>query len=207
MPARSNDFQRLVLTFERQLHGAGFSVTESKMLADREGTLREIDIAIEGPFGPRRALFAVECRDRSRPADIQWIDCLAGKYQGLPVDRVIAVSRAGFTPRAARRAARETSPQIQTLSLTDAINSDWPAAFAHVKSLTLLEITPVSAPSFSSQSIRPSPYKTFLWKDCLRCTLVAWTSHGSQISLRSSGRAWTYETSPLGRLRQARPVS
>ena len=48
---------------------------------------------------------AVECRDRARPADIEWIDALIGKYDDMPVNRVVAVSRMGFTSGAKKKAS------------------------------------------------------------------------------------------------------
>ncbi|MHB8618567.1 MAG: hypothetical protein ACYDAG_03185 [Chloroflexota bacterium] len=46
----------MIAVFERQLAGAGITVTESKMVQDRDGVNREIDIALEGEFGSHSVL-------------------------------------------------------------------------------------------------------------------------------------------------------
>jgi hypothetical protein len=55
-------------------------------------------------------------------ADQIWIDTLRGKYANLPVDKVIAVARAGFAKTA--RAAAEKA-RIQTLTLEEATSANW----------------------------------------------------------------------------------
>src|SRR5437870_4833510 len=102
MPARSNPFQHLIFLIQHQLAAQEVSVTESKLVQDGEGHLREIDVAVEGKIGGHPIFVAVECRDQGRAANIGWIDELIGKYSHLPVDKVVAVSRRGFT-----KAARE----------------------------------------------------------------------------------------------------
>jgi len=122
MPARSNDFQRLIRTIEEALKPLGATVRESVPLAELGGDEREVDILIEAPVGPRTHRIAVECRAHTRKADLKWIDELAGKYRDLAVDSVVAVSKAGFTPGALRKAR---ILHIQTHNLGAAINADW----------------------------------------------------------------------------------
>jgi len=125
MPKRSNEFQRLVRVIYEQLLPAGATVTESALVKERGSEVRrEVDILIEQPVADVTLRLAVECRDRSRSADIEWIDQLIGKYRDLPIDRVIAVSRIGFTENAEGRASANG---IDTRSLLDALASDWPA--------------------------------------------------------------------------------
>ena len=106
MPPRSNSFQRLIVLVEAALGPLGGRVIESLMLQDlATGKAREIDVAIEIPTGPRTIRIALEARDHRRPAGVQWIDELVGKYIHLPVDRIVAVSRSGFTESARGKAA------------------------------------------------------------------------------------------------------
>src|SRR5436190_18155971 len=105
MPKRTNDFQRLVLLIEQQVQPKGFTVEESAEVIDRSmGEVREIDVLITGKLGGHSVSIAVEAIDHSRPPSVEWIDRMVGKYlhQTLPVNKVVAVSRAGFT-----KAARE----------------------------------------------------------------------------------------------------
>jgi len=95
------------------------------MLRERHtGAPREVDVLITIPLQSSELHVAVECRDYARPADVDWIDSLIGKYGDLDVDRVIAVARKGFTSGA--RAKAETK-QIQMRSLREALSADWPA--------------------------------------------------------------------------------
>jgi hypothetical protein len=105
MPQRSNDFQRLIHLIEATLAQHGAVVRESEMITSRRGEPREVDIAVHLTNGPHTLTIAVECRDRARPADVEWIDALIGKYNDMPVAQVVAVSRTGFTSGAKKKAS------------------------------------------------------------------------------------------------------
>jgi hypothetical protein len=123
MPKRTNDFQSLVTLIERQLAPSGTRVTESKLIRDpRENEEREIDIFIEAQAGVHRISIGVECVDRKRKASVEWIDKIIGKYRNLPVAKIIAVSRAGFTKSALKKAV---GANIVPLTLAEAVAADW----------------------------------------------------------------------------------
>jgi hypothetical protein len=101
VPPRSNEFQRLVKVIYEQIKPEGASVTESAMLREKgSSTEREVDVLVEARLADTVVRLAVECRDRSRRDDIEWIDQLIGKYRDLPVDKIIAVSASGVTKSA-----------------------------------------------------------------------------------------------------------
>src|SRR3712207_6485571 len=105
MPRRSNEFQRLIYLLHRQLHHRA-TVNESAMLPDRlGGDAQEVDVLIEEPVGQIRMLIGVECRDRSRPATVEWVQEMRGKHQHR-TDKLVLVSRSGFTRTALREAQR-----------------------------------------------------------------------------------------------------
>jgi hypothetical protein len=143
VPARTNDFQRLVLLFERQLVPRDFTVTESKSVVDRTGKQREIDIAVEGTVAGRRVLFAVECRDHARKQDVHWIEELMGKYAHVFANEVFAVSRSGFSRSAVALARSQLTPPIKTLSLTDALDTNWQGYFTDLHYVTLDLVMPM----------------------------------------------------------------
>jgi hypothetical protein len=100
MPKRSNEFQRLVYLVRVNL-AAGATVHESKMLRDRiTGHEREVDVCVEGIVGGTPVNVCIECRDRSRPADVTWVDEMKSKHERLPTHALILVSRSGFTNQA-----------------------------------------------------------------------------------------------------------
>jgi len=143
MPRRSNAFQRLVRRIYSQTAPRGATVTESALLSERgSGTPREVDVLIELPAAGHTLRMAVECRDRGRAADVEWIDQLIGKYRDLEVHSIIAVSRSGFTTAASQKAAANT---IETRTLVEALDSDWAASFFNVAVASLsVRLEPVT---------------------------------------------------------------
>src|SRR5262245_55286926 len=98
MPKRSNEFQRLIKRIYDQLAPTGATVRESVELTEEGSTCRrEVDILIEFRIADSEVRLAVECRGSGKSEDITWIDELVGKYEHLAVDKVIAVSKAGFS--------------------------------------------------------------------------------------------------------------
>ena len=113
----------MIALIEKALAPQGASVSESVMLTPLiGGEAREVDVLVEFAAGNHSLRIAIECRDHSRKQGVEWIEQLFGKYCGLPVDVVVAVSRNGFTKSAAARAVHQ---KIRLLSLQDATNSDW----------------------------------------------------------------------------------
>lgn len=134
MPKRTNPFQHLVALIERQLASDSQRVEESALLRDpRTGDERETDIAIYATVGAHEVVVAIECQDRSRPAGVQWIDQLVGKYS-LTGYRVVAVSRAGFSKNALCQAKAH---RIETMTLDEAETVAWPSVVARLGPFTL----------------------------------------------------------------------
>jgi hypothetical protein len=129
MPKRSNQFQQLITYVTGQLAPLGASVRESVELEEQgvpRPIKREVDVLIELDAGLSPVRVGIECRDRGRLDDIQWVDGLIGKYANLPVNQVIAVSSSGFSETA--RAKAELN-NIRLMSLEEASETDWPAQF------------------------------------------------------------------------------
>ncbi|MCC6361679.1 MAG: hypothetical protein IT450_23325 [Phycisphaerales bacterium] len=83
--------------------------------------MREVDIVIEIPAGPRTVTVGVEVSDRRRPADTPWVEAIAAKHKRLPVDRTVLVSRSGF-----RRPALVTATalKLEHMTFVEALGSD-----------------------------------------------------------------------------------
>lgn len=129
MPKRTNQFQKLVTYIAEQIAPSGGTVTESALL-DEVGIhgkiQREVDVLIEVNAGIAPIRIAIECRDRKPKDDIKWIDELIGKYRNLPINKVVAVSRAGFSKSATKKAELN---KITTMSLKEASQTNWPSQF------------------------------------------------------------------------------
>jgi hypothetical protein len=108
----------------------GGIVTESAIIEDRQGNSREIDVLIEIESFGHRLKIAVECRDRSRQDDIQWIDELIGKYNNIDIDKIITVSSSGFTQGAINKAIFHG---IETITLKEFEETNWPEKIDKIK--------------------------------------------------------------------------
>ena len=123
MPKRTNDFQDLIASVYKQIVPDGGKVTESGMVYDKDADiLREVDILVEYRYIHHNFKIAIECRDRSRKDSVEWIDSLIGKSKSLLVNKVVAVSKEGFTKTAKKKAIANN---IDTLTLEEAIDTDW----------------------------------------------------------------------------------
>lgn len=123
MPKRTNDFQSLIATIYDQVTGVNGIVTESAMVFDRDSkTLREVDILVEYRFVHHNFKLVIECRDRARRDTVEWIDALVGKVGSLAADKVVAVSKEGFTKTAKTKA---TAHGIEVLTVEKAVEQDW----------------------------------------------------------------------------------
>ena len=133
MPVRSNDFQRLITFIEAHLAPSGAKVTASALLYDRHaGIEREVDILVEYNMGIRSFRTGIECRDRSRPADVTWVEQAFQEHRDLGLDRTVLVARSGFTKTAVRKARQ-----------------------LGVEALTIDEATEIGFPSFNLQVLQP----------------------------------------------------
>ena len=99
----------MVVNFVRQ-HSAqpGVTVTESKFLHDASLDIdREVDIVVEGSFDGDPVVTSIEVTEVGRPATVEWAERLIIKHRSLPTNRLMLVSKSGFTPSALAVVARE----------------------------------------------------------------------------------------------------
>jgi hypothetical protein len=132
MPARTNDFQRLIAVVQSHLD-PGSTVAESQLLSDiSTGTKREVDIVVSGKVGSQPVLVSIECRDRRRSPDVTWIDEMQTKHSRLPTNVLVLVSHNSFTSEALRIA---TLYGIRCLLLNDVDAAAPDRLFPDVQSL------------------------------------------------------------------------
>ena len=116
MPKRSTPFQAIVRHVRQHLLAPGVTVTESKILRDAVlGIGREVDVVIEGTLDGEPVVISMEVRERSRPADLPWVQEMLGKHQDLPTNRLILVSKSGFTKQALVQVAAQAG-RVQALT-------------------------------------------------------------------------------------------
>lgn len=132
MPTRSNDFQKLVFLLRTNL-ADGSTVTESKMLTDLvSGDQVEVDVCIEGVVGGEPVLICIECRERSRKADKNWVHEMRSKHDRLPTNALILAHNIGFSKSAEALAA---SFGIKTVTLEEVESPEYPELLANEMAL------------------------------------------------------------------------
>jgi hypothetical protein len=122
MPKHSNDFQKLIYLIRLQLEDNA-TVTESKFLHDNAANVeREVNIVIEAQVDEYSIIISIECHGRGRVANAKWVEQMAVKHETLPIDKLILISKSGFSDIALRKAKAQG---IQAMTLTQAIQADW----------------------------------------------------------------------------------
>lgn len=122
MPKRTNKFQKLITAIHACIAN-DVCVEESAFLVDREtGEKREVDILLQSLFGDYPVYLSVEVIDRSRRASSGWVEEMTGKHQALPTNKLVLVSRSGFTKPAIEKARVRG---IEALSIEEACATDW----------------------------------------------------------------------------------
>lgn len=106
MPRRTNLLQKLVLGLKRTAASPDAAVHESREILDRDaGSPREVDIVLEQVLAGVVVRICFECVDRSRPQNVEWVEQMDSKHRALKTNKLVLVSRKGFTRPALRKAA------------------------------------------------------------------------------------------------------
>lgn len=100
MPPRSNLFQDVVAIVKQHVAGDA-SVEESAELIDTiTGARREVDVVIRTTVAGYTIVVSIECRDQKRPGDVTWVEQEHAKHSRLPTNRLVLISKSGFTAEA-----------------------------------------------------------------------------------------------------------
>jgi len=76
-PKPSREFEKLVAQVEWALGGQHAKVTSPDRIQDKDVAtrhLREIDVSIRMTVGSAPVLVIIECRNRSRKQDVEWVE-------------------------------------------------------------------------------------------------------------------------------------
>jgi hypothetical protein len=121
MPKRTTPFQAIVHLVRQHYAGPGVTVTESKFLHDPGLGDREVDIVVEAEADGDPVIISHEVNQRGRPATVEWAEQQIDKHRRLPTNKLVLVSRAGFSRKALARVALEAGkvealqPEIVTV--------------------------------------------------------------------------------------------
>jgi hypothetical protein len=104
-----------VQVLEQLLAGAPVEIRSPDFIMGRNsGTSREVDVSLRSQVGSVSVLVIIECRDRSKPQDVTWIEQLASKQEAVGADNAVAVSAGGFSA-GARNLARSKGVDLRSL--------------------------------------------------------------------------------------------
>lgn len=107
MPRRTTPFQAIVHLVRQHYAGTGVTVTESRFLHDPVLGPREVDIVVEAEADGDRVVISLEVNQRGRPASVEWVEQQIDKHRRLPTNKLVLVSRAGFSRKALTRVGLE----------------------------------------------------------------------------------------------------
>jgi len=114
VPRRTTPFQMIIHLLRRQTAAPGVTVTESRELTDaRLGIGREVDVVVEGNFDGERVVTSIEVIEHGRPASITWVEQQIGKHRSLPTNRLVLVSKSGFSRTPSQRYRRRAAGSKQ----------------------------------------------------------------------------------------------
>jgi hypothetical protein len=123
MPKRTNEFQKLVYYLKKHTI-KNVTITESRELEDKlTGNKREVDIVVETNIGEHSILISFECIDRSRKADIAWVEQMYEKHRKLPTNLLVLISNLGFTKKALIYADKNNI-KTSTFSLVTSVSAE-----------------------------------------------------------------------------------
>lgn len=108
MPARTTPFQMTVHFLRQHWADPDTVVTESAMLLDQRLNIRrEVDVTVEGHVDGEPVLISFEVIEHGRPGDITWVEQMITKHRYLPTNRLVLVSKSGFSANALAAASAE----------------------------------------------------------------------------------------------------
>jgi hypothetical protein len=150
MPKRTNPFQTVIFLIQKNIAGQA-SVTQSAELTDLvTGRKREVDVVIEAIVAGHTIRIGLECRDwerkrRPRPQTVEWVESMYGKHQALPTDRLVLVSRSGFTAEAVKKAHSYNIETVVPDEFTEARAAEMGARISRVQvgELEIVRVTKV----------------------------------------------------------------
>lgn len=119
----SKEFEKLISRIYNLLEPDGTKIIWNDFISDKSNPLqrRQIDITIFRVNSTVR----IECRHRSKPQNVQWIEEMLGKKERLNLDHVVCVSSSGFT-KTAKLAALDTGIEQKILrKLSDQEILEW----------------------------------------------------------------------------------
>lgn len=97
-------------------------IMDDRVMGRESNTERQLDVTIRANVAGYGIFIVIECRDESRPIDVNGIGAFATKLQDVMANKGIMISTRGFTSSAVTMAKARG---IATRSFIDTENADW----------------------------------------------------------------------------------
>lgn len=118
--------------------------------------MREVDIVIRVIVSGYELIISVECTDKGRPASVEWVEQSCSKHQDLPTQKLVLVSKSGFTKAAFSKAL---SMGAEPISLEDAKRVDWTKYVGRYSKLFFASINAVTVVIPVSSTFLPDDFR------------------------------------------------
>jgi hypothetical protein len=116
-------FEKIIHAMHQQLASAGAIVTADDRVTGCESkVLRQLDVTIRANVAGYSLFIVIECRDESRPIDVNGIGEFATKLHDVQANKGIIISTSGFTEGAVTMARARG---ITTRTYIDTESTDW----------------------------------------------------------------------------------
>lgn len=136
------EFEAIVHRLQRTFNKAGKVTRDEKLVGNKSGRARQIDICIRTNIGTENVLMIVDCKKRGRKGDVKSVEEFVGLKNDVGAHIGIMVSTAGFSKAAYQRAEGES---ISLYKYKDSLNETWPSGLETGVLLEIWELTLIKA--------------------------------------------------------------
>jgi len=135
VPARTNNYQKLVKVINHHFTTGDAKIIESAMLWDSESeSFREIDILVQMEVHGCDIRIGIECTEVARPVDVRVLESFKEKHRKVGINKTIVVSKNGYSKAAAAYAEKNS---IKTLTFNDSQAENWSEGLEALKNLSM----------------------------------------------------------------------
>lgn len=99
-------FEELVYEIQRKLSNTAEVKHNDYIIGKKSNTERQIDVSIRQKIGQYEILIIIDCKDYSRPVDLNGVESFIGLVEDVQANKGALVSSSGFTINAKSRAEK-----------------------------------------------------------------------------------------------------
>jgi Restriction endonuclease len=122
--------------FEALVENPTYTKVEHNVKLPGKDGPRQIDVLLRAQVGSLKILTIIECKDKNKNLDVQYVDALHSKMQDVNAHNAVLVARKGFSKTALQKAKRvgiTLCTAMETRSVLWDIGAQVPVVVTHVK--------------------------------------------------------------------------